>query len=135
MAVCRNETTLGIGSPLRASNAVEPQNGSVYLHTSVTSPYFRFTKNRKIHRRHVPTLREIAKEGGKVLFVGTKKQAAEAIEQKPSARVITMCHKRWLGGTLTNFKTIRKSIRHLTRALNAWKKMEPSNVFPKKSSA
>ncbi len=56
---------------------------------------------------------EIAKDGGKVLFVGTKKQAAEVIEEEAKRSNQFFVSKRWLGGTLTNFKTIRKSIRRL----------------------
>lgn len=56
---------------------------------------------------------EIAKDGGKVLFVGTKKQAAEVIEEEAKRSNQFYVSKRWLGGTLTNFKTIRKSIRRL----------------------
>jgi small subunit ribosomal protein S2 len=56
---------------------------------------------------------EIAKDGGKVLFVGTKKQAAEVIEEEAQRANQFYVSKRWLGGTLTNFKTIRKSIRRL----------------------
>jgi len=74
---------------------------------------------------------EIAKENGKVLFVGTKKQAAEAIQQEAERAGHYYVSKRWLGGTLTNFKTIRKSIRRLTDI----ERMEEDGTFqrlPKK---
>ncbi len=55
-------------------------------------------------------LSETAKRGGKVLFVGTKKQAQEAIKQAAEASNQYYINERWLGGTLTNMATIRKSI-------------------------
>jgi len=51
--------------------------------------------------------------GGKVLFVGTKKQAQEAIAEESARSNQYFIIRRWLGGTLTNFSTIRKRLRHL----------------------
>jgi len=58
-------------------------------------------------------IKEVAREGGKVLFVGTKKQAKETIAEE--ARRCSMFHvsERWLGGMLTNFRTIRSNIKRL----------------------
>ena len=53
--------------------------------------------------------------GGKVLFVGTKKQAQEAIKEEAERCGMFHVHNRWLGGTLTNFTTIRQSIERLRR--------------------
>ena len=58
-------------------------------------------------------LKEIAQNGGKVLFVGTKKQAQEAVEESAVRTNMYFMNERWLGGTLTNFKTIRGRIRRL----------------------
>ena len=58
-------------------------------------------------------LQEIAENGGKVLFVGTKKQAQEAAEENATRTNMYFINERWLGGTLTNFKTIRKRIKRL----------------------
>ena len=58
-------------------------------------------------------LLEIAKNDGKVLFVGTKKQAQEAVKEEAQRSGQYYCNNRWLGGTLTNFKTIRKRIKRL----------------------
>jgi len=58
-------------------------------------------------------LLEISKDGGKVLFVGTKKQAQDVIIDEAKRSGQFFVSKRWLGGTLTNFKTVRKSIRRL----------------------
>ena len=58
-------------------------------------------------------LLEIGKNGGKVLFVGTKKQARDVVKEEATRTGQYYVSQRWLGGTLTNFKTIRKSIRKL----------------------
>lgn len=58
-------------------------------------------------------LLEIAKNGGKCLFVGTKKQARDVVQFEAERTGQFYVTQRWLGGTLTNFKTIRKSIRKL----------------------
>ena len=76
-------------------------------------------------------LKEIALNGGKVLFVGTKKQAQEAAEENAARTNMYFINERWLGGTLTNFKTIRSRIRRLEEI----EKMEQDGVFdllPKK---
>jgi len=58
-------------------------------------------------------LGNIVKGGGKVLFVGTKKQAQEAIKEAAVATGQFFVNQRWLGGTLTNLQTIRKSVARL----------------------
>ena len=58
-------------------------------------------------------LKEIAQNEGKVLFVGTKKQAQEAAEESAVRTNMYFVNERWLGGTLTNFKTIRSRIRRM----------------------
>ena len=58
-------------------------------------------------------LREISAEGGKVLFVGTKKQAQEAIKEQAERCNMFYVNNRWLGGMLTNFTTIKKRIERL----------------------
>ena len=57
---------------------------------------------------------KIAASGGKVLFVGTKRAAREAIEAEATRCGMPYVSQRWLGGTLTNFKTIKGSIKRLT---------------------
>ena len=74
---------------------------------------------------------DIVAAGGKVLFVGTKKQATEAIKEEAIRCGHYYVDQRWLGGTLTNFKTIRKRIKRLSDLY----KMEKNGVFevlPKK---
>ena len=76
-------------------------------------------------------LKEIASKEGKVLFVGTKKQAQEAAEECATRTNMYFVNERWLGGTLTNFKTIRSRIRRMEEI----EKMETDGTFealPKK---
>ena len=76
-------------------------------------------------------LKNIAEAGGKVLYVGTKKQAQEAVEEAATRTNMYFMNERWLGGTLTNFKTIRGRIRRLEEI----EKMEEDGTFdllPKK---
>lgn len=58
-------------------------------------------------------LQEVARRGGKILFVGCKKQAQEAVKEAAIACGHFYVNQRWLGGTLTNLATIRKSIGRL----------------------
>ncbi len=60
-------------------------------------------------------IREIVRKGGDVLFVGTKKQAKEIIQNEADRCRMFYVVERWLGGTLTNFSTIKRSIRHLQK--------------------
>lgn len=76
-------------------------------------------------------VREIAGENQSILFVGTKKQAQEAITEEAKRVGMYYVNNRWLGGMLTNFKTIRKSIDRLYQL----EKMEEDGTFdllPKK---
>jgi small subunit ribosomal protein S2 len=76
---------------------------------------------------------EIGKDGGKVLFVGTKKQAKDTIKDEATRAGHFYVSERWLGGTLTNFKTIRKSIRRL-HSIRAWQKDGTFDRLPKKET-
>lgn len=58
-------------------------------------------------------VKDISSEGWKILFVGTKRQAAETIEEEAIRCGMFFVNNRWLGGTLTNFTTIRKSVERL----------------------
>ena len=76
-------------------------------------------------------MKNIAEQGGKVLFVGTKKQAQEAAEECAVRTNNYFMNERWLGGTLTNFKTIRSRVRRMDEI----DKMEEDGTFdllPKK---
>jgi small subunit ribosomal protein S2 len=58
---------------------------------------------------------DLVMEGGQILFVGTKKQAQDAIREEAARCGMSYVHHRWLGGTLTNFQTVRKSIERLKK--------------------
>ena len=76
-------------------------------------------------------IRDLAMEGGTVLFLGTKKQAQESIEQEAKRCEMFYVNQRWLGGMLTNFKTIQSRINKLRKI----EKMEVDGDFdllPKK---
>jgi len=70
-------------------------------------------------------VRGVVKEGRTVLFVGTKKQASEVIEQEAKRCGMFYINSRWLGGTLTNFKTIRSSVEKMKKIEN----MEKTGEF------
>ena len=55
-------------------------------------------------------MRQVGADGGKVLFVGTKKQAQDAIKEEAERAGMYYINQRWLGGTLTNFGTIQKRV-------------------------
>lgn len=76
-------------------------------------------------------VRDIAADGGKILFVGTKKQAQDSVRDEAKRSGMYFINQRWLGGTLTNFATIRKRIARLKDI----EKMEEDGTFdvlPKK---
>ena len=74
---------------------------------------------------------EVAKTGKSILFVGTKKQAQEAIAQEAERCGQYFINARWLGGTLTNFKTIRSRVDRLNK-LDNMEKMGEFDLLPKK---
>ena len=72
-------------------------------------------------------LKKIAENGGKVLYVGTKKQAQEVCKEEAERSGMYYMTERWLGGTLTNFRTIRKRVNRLDEI----EKMEADGTFEK----
>jgi len=76
-------------------------------------------------------VRDLAAKGECVLFVGTKKQAQESISDEATRSGMFYVNHRWLGGMLTNFQTIKKSIDRLKK-LEAMKNEEIYNLLPKK---
>ncbi|NLJ87192.1 MAG: 30S ribosomal protein S2 [Epulopiscium sp.] len=76
-------------------------------------------------------IREVVEEGGNVLFVGTKKQAQDSIKEEAERCGMFYVNQRWLGGMLTNFKTIRSRVDRLKQL----EEMEENGTFdllPKK---
>lgn len=76
-------------------------------------------------------IREISSNGGNILFVGTKKQAQEAIKNEAERCGMFYVNYRWLGGILTNFNTIRKRVKKL-HELEEMENNEMFEVLPKK---
>ncbi len=79
-------------------------------------------------------IRDTAAEGGNILFVGTKKQAQDAIKEEALRSEMYYVNVRWLGGMLTNFKTIKKSIQKLHN-LNKMAEDGTFDLLPKKEVA
>ncbi|CAL27800.1 30S ribosomal protein S2 [Staphylococcus carnosus] len=76
-------------------------------------------------------LKQVSEDGGKVLFVGTKKQAQESIKNEAERAGQFYVNQRWLGGILTNYKTISKRVKRISEI----EKMEEDGLFevlPKK---
>ena len=76
-------------------------------------------------------VRDIALEGKSILFVGTKKQAQESIEVEAKRCGMFYVNNRWLGGTLTNFRTMQTRIKRLND-IDAMEKNGQFDVLPKK---
>ena len=79
-------------------------------------------------------VRDVVASGKNVLFVGTKKQAQEAVKEEAERCGMFYISTRWLGGTLTNFKTIRNRIERLNK-LNQMEKVGEFDLLPKKEVA
>ncbi len=79
-------------------------------------------------------VRELSANDGTILFVGTKKQAADAIKEEAERCGQYYINSRWLGGTLTNFKTIRSRVDRLNKLTNM-EKMGEFDLLPKKEVA
>ncbi|WLR43517.1 30S ribosomal protein S2 [Bacillus carboniphilus] len=76
-------------------------------------------------------VKDLAADGGKILFVGTKKQAQDSVKEEAIRAGMFYVNQRWLGGTLTNFDTIQKRIKRLKDII----RMEEDGTFdvlPKK---
>ncbi|SDW52164.1 SSU ribosomal protein S2P [Marininema mesophilum] len=76
-------------------------------------------------------VRDLASKGGNILFVGTKKQAQDAVKEEAARSDMFYVNHRWLGGTLTNFQTIRKRINRLHQ-LETMEEDGTFDVLPKK---
>jgi small subunit ribosomal protein S2 len=107
-------------------------------------PYI-FTERNGIHiidlQQTVPLLaaahefvEDVTSRGGKVLFVGTKKQAQDVVEREAKRSGQFYVNRRWLGGTLTNFVTIRSRLRYM-KQLQAEQARGAFDVLPKQEAA
>ena len=99
-----------------------------YIYTSRDDIYIiDLQKTQKKIEEAYEAMKEVAANEGKILFVGTKKQAQEAAEECATRTNMYFVNERWLGGTLTNFKTIRSRIKRLEEI----EKMEADGTFEK----
>ncbi len=107
-------------------------------------PYI-FTERNGVHiidlQQTVPLLEDahafvtdLTARGGKVLFVGTKKQAQDVVDREASRSGQFFVNRRWLGGTLTNFVTIRNRLRTM-KSLQAERDRGEFNYLPKQEAA
>ena len=71
-------------------------------------------KTQPMYSEAAQFIRGVIADGGKVLFVGTKRSARESIQKEAERALQPYVNQRWLGGMLTNFKTIRQSIKRLS---------------------
>ncbi|ASA96177.1 MULTISPECIES: 30S ribosomal protein S2 [Anoxybacillus] len=76
-------------------------------------------------------VKELAANGGKILFVGTKKQAQDSVKEEAERSGMFYVNQRWLGGTLTNFATIQKRIKRL-KEIERMAEDGTFDVLPKK---
>jgi small subunit ribosomal protein S2 len=106
---------------------------------------FIFTERNGIHiidlQKSVPLIeeayrvvREAVAQGGEILFVGTKKQAQDAIKEEAARAGQPYVNQRWLGGMLTNFQTIRKRVERL-REIEDMRHRGVMDVLPKREQA
>ena len=112
-----------------------------YIYTSKNGVYIiDLEKTQEKLTEAFTALKEITEKGGKVLFVGTKKQAQAPILEEALRSGSFYVNQRWLGGTLTNFRTIQKSIKKLVEieemetsgTINVYTKKEQSVLLKKK---
>ncbi|MFN2109249.1 MAG: 30S ribosomal protein S2 [Anaerolineae bacterium] len=87
----------------------------------------------KALERAYAMVRDIVAEGRQVLFIGTKRQAQESIQQEATRASMPYVNHRWLGGTLTNWRTIRQRIDHL-RNLEARRDSGEFDLLTKKEA-
>jgi small subunit ribosomal protein S2 len=105
----------------------EPRNGIHIINLSKTLEQL---------EQAVEFLNKIVSKGGRIIFVGTKKQAQEAIKETAKSTGQMFVTERWLGGTLTNLKTLKRSLGRLKQiekmeedgSINAYVKQEQSAI-------
>jgi small subunit ribosomal protein S2 len=79
-------------------------------------------------------VKQLASDGGRMIFVGTKKQARETIQEAAKSCGQFYMTERWLGGTLTNFETIKQNIDRL-RKLDQMKEKGEMELYSKKEAS
>lgn len=110
---------------------MEPKNEKIHLHWEKWYLYHWLTKNSEKVEEAYNFIKQVSEDGGRVLFVGTKKQAQESVKAEAERAGQFYVNQRWLGGILTNYKTISKRIKRISEI----EKMEEDGLFdvlPKK---
>ena len=126
------EAAFGGRCALRSPDpSLEPQDGNLYLHRANGIYIIDLQKTVKKLEEAYNFVRQLSENGQSLLFVGTKKQAHDAIREEAQRCGMFYVNARWLGGMLTNFKTMRGRVDRL----NQLKKMQEDGTFdmlPKK---
>ena len=78
------------------------------------------TQSVPMMHRALQAVSDTVAQGGRILFVGTKRQAKEAIEREAARCNMPYVNERWLGGTLTNYRTIRDRLKRLQELEAMW---------------
>ena len=103
------------GSSLRAPDpALESADEAIHLHGAQRDLHHRPAEDAQVRPGRTAAIEKAVRGGGHVLFVGTKKQAKPIIAEEATRAGMYYVTERWLGGMLTNFKTIRTSVKRLT---------------------
>ena len=132
MAVVSIETIIRIRRSLWTPDKTLESKDKPFIFTERNGIYIiDLQKTVKLIDKAYNYVREVTEDGGNVLFVGTKKQAQDAIQEEAKRAGAYYINHRWLGGTLTNWDTIKKRIKRLKDL----EKMEEDGTFevlPKK---
>ena len=127
-----NEAAARSRRPFRTSDkTLEPQDEAVYLHRAQRHYIIDLQKSVGMVDDAYNAVVDIVKDGGKILFVGTKKQAQDAIATEATRCGMYYVNERWLGGMLTNFKTIQSRIARM-KEIEAMAEDGTFEVLPKK---
>lgn len=106
-----------------------------YIYTQKNGLYILDLEQTREHlEKAYAEIKKIVDDGGKVLFVGTKKQAQATILEEALRSGSFYINQRWLGGTLTNFRTIQKSIKRLVE-IEQMEESDTIKIYTKKEQA
>jgi len=106
------------GRSLRAPNeTLESKDEGIYLGERNGIYIIDLQKTLKMFKGREQVVQEMATQGKIVLFVGTKRQAQDAIAEEATRCGMFYINQRWLGGLLTNWVTVQKSVKRLERGL------------------
>ena len=130
-----NEKIIGIWCTFRSSDSqMEPKNETKHLCKQKRCYIINLEKTLEQLDTAYAAMKDIAEKGGKVLFVGTKKQAQAVVVEEALRSGSFFVNQRWLGGLLTNYRTIQKRVKRLVEI----EEMEANgtlDLYPKKEIA